>query len=114
MGSLDPEAFEDKLREADIMFLPTRGENFGHAIYESLVIGTPVIISDQTPWKDLMKSKAGFDIDLQDQFVFCNAIQKFCKMDSSEYEQWSIGAREFALGKVDLEKIRSQYIRLFE
>jgi len=35
----------------DLFVFPTRGENFGHVIYESLAAGTAVIISDQTPWK---------------------------------------------------------------
>lgn len=35
----------------DLFVFPTRGENFGHVIYESLAVGTAVIISDQTPWK---------------------------------------------------------------
>jgi glycosyltransferase involved in cell wall biosynthesis len=35
----------------DVFIFPTRGENFGHVIYESLVAGTAVIVSDQTPWQ---------------------------------------------------------------
>jgi glycosyltransferase involved in cell wall biosynthesis len=35
----------------DLFVFPTRGENFGHVIYESLAVGTSVIISDQTPWQ---------------------------------------------------------------
>ncbi len=40
-----------KFASHDVFIFPTRGENFGHVIYESLSVGTPVIISDQTPWK---------------------------------------------------------------
>ena len=31
--------------------LPTLGENFGHVIIESLFAGTPVLLSDKTPWE---------------------------------------------------------------
>jgi glycosyltransferase involved in cell wall biosynthesis len=34
----------------DIFVFPTKSENFGHVIFESLAAGTPVIISDNTPW----------------------------------------------------------------
>lgn len=34
----------------DLFVFPTRGENFGHVIYEALSVGTAVIVSDQTPW----------------------------------------------------------------
>jgi glycosyltransferase involved in cell wall biosynthesis len=36
--------------EYDLFAFPTRGENFGHVILESLSVGTPVLLSDQTPW----------------------------------------------------------------
>lgn len=39
------------LSDHDLFVLPTLGENFGHVIFESLSIGTPVLISDKTPWK---------------------------------------------------------------
>ena len=39
------------LSSADLFVLPTRGENFGHVILEALSVGTPVLISDQTPWR---------------------------------------------------------------
>jgi glycosyltransferase involved in cell wall biosynthesis len=34
----------------DVFIFPTRGENFGHVIYEALAAGTAVLLSDQTPW----------------------------------------------------------------
>ena len=36
----------------DLFILPTLNENFGHAILESLSAGTPVLISDKTPWRE--------------------------------------------------------------
>jgi glycosyltransferase involved in cell wall biosynthesis len=41
-----------KISACQLMLAPTRGENFGHSIYECLSIGLPVVISDQTPWKN--------------------------------------------------------------
>ena len=46
--------FEEALPQistCQLMLAPTRGENFGHSIYECLSIGLPVVVSDQTPWK---------------------------------------------------------------
>jgi glycosyltransferase involved in cell wall biosynthesis len=36
--------------EFDVFVFPTKGENFGHVIHESLSAGTCVVTSDQTPW----------------------------------------------------------------
>ncbi len=35
----------------DLFAFPTKGENFGHVIFESLSAGTPVIVSDKTSWR---------------------------------------------------------------
>ena len=50
MGECRPESVADAFSQHDLFVLPTRGENFGHVIYESLAAGTPVLLSDQTPW----------------------------------------------------------------
>jgi glycosyltransferase involved in cell wall biosynthesis len=52
------------LQEAHGLFMPTRGENFGHVILESLSAGRPVVISDQTPWRELEKETCGWDLSL--------------------------------------------------
>ena len=36
----------------DLFVFPTRGENFGHVIPESLSASTPVLLSDQTHWQN--------------------------------------------------------------
>jgi glycosyltransferase involved in cell wall biosynthesis len=50
------EAFID----AHFLLMPTSHENFGHAIIESWGFGRPVILSDNTPWKDLQKRGLGY------------------------------------------------------
>jgi glycosyltransferase involved in cell wall biosynthesis len=50
LGSLKPEQVTDTFACHDLFAFPTLGENFGHVIFESLRAGTPVLISDQTPW----------------------------------------------------------------
>lgn len=59
------------MAQSDLLFLPTLGENFGHVIMEALAAGTPVLISDQTPWQDLEETGAGwaFPLDALDPYV---------------------------------------------
>jgi glycosyltransferase involved in cell wall biosynthesis len=45
-----PENVRDTFAKYDLFVFPTRGENFGHVVFESLSVGTPVLVSDQTPW----------------------------------------------------------------
>lgn len=79
------------IRDADFVVLPTLGENFGHAIYEAMAKGTPVLISDQTKWKDLEKYRAGWDLPLKER-LFVDKIQQIIDMDTVEYISWSQGA----------------------
>ena len=40
------------LQAADAMVLPTQSENFGFVVLESLWVGTPVLTTHNTPWRD--------------------------------------------------------------
>ena len=66
----------------DLFFLPTAGENFGHAIFEALSTGVPVLISDQTPWRDLAAASAGWDLPLADMDRWVEAIETFAAWPS--------------------------------
>lgn len=50
-GSLVSEKVSAVFANYDLFAFPTHGENFGHVIFESLRAGTPVLVSDQTPWQ---------------------------------------------------------------
>ena len=51
-GPLAPDEVGSAFADSDLFAFPTHGENFGHVIFESLRAGTPVLISDRTPWHD--------------------------------------------------------------
>lgn len=50
-GALDHSKVSSVFRSHDVFVFPTRGENFGHVVYEALTAGAAVIISDRTPWR---------------------------------------------------------------
>jgi len=56
---------EDKWRylaAADVFCLPTHSENFGFAVLEALLVGTPVLTTDQTPWSEWGEGVVGIHI----------------------------------------------------
>lgn len=95
-GELPASAIALCLAEADMLFLPTRGENFGHAIFEALAGGTPVLISDRTPWRDLPKRLAGWDLPLDDPARFARAIDLYAALKLSQRNRLTSGARQLA------------------
>ena len=54
-GTIGHEKVVREMASHDLFFLPTLGENFGHVIFEALAAGCPILISDQTPWRNLEK-----------------------------------------------------------
>jgi glycosyltransferase involved in cell wall biosynthesis len=78
-----------------LFFLPTRGENFGHVISESLQAGCPVLISDQTPWQGLEEKKAGWVNSLLQPERFQAVLQEVLEMDDRLFREWSRGARAY-------------------
>lgn len=93
--------------------LPTQGENFGHAIFEALANGLPVLISDQTPWKNLSLNHAGWDLSLNNKNEFMATIQHVVAMPDDEYQKWSHGAFNFLKMHYNLEKLKLEYQNLF-
>lgn len=100
------------LQQNHIFVLPTLGENFGHAIFESLLAGRPVLISDKTPWLKLEEQQLGYDLPL-DPLVFAGAIEKLAAMDQVEYNQWSKNAFEYAKRIRQTDQLKARYRELF-
>ncbi|HEY4290070.1 MAG TPA: glycosyltransferase family 4 protein [Puia sp.] len=96
-----------------IFVLPTRGENFGHAIFEALVLGKPVLISDQTPWRDLTIVKAGWDLALDQPALFVQVIEQVAAFDQEEYRSWSLATREYVEAYMGKFNWIEEYKKLF-
>jgi glycosyltransferase involved in cell wall biosynthesis len=91
------------MRMHDLFFLPTLGENFGHVILEALVASCLVLLSDQTPWRDLEKKGVGWDLPLHKPDMFHQVLQRCVEMDDEEYTRYSENARQY--GQLSLENI---------
>ncbi|MEH6445865.1 MAG: glycosyltransferase [Oceanospirillaceae bacterium] len=74
-GPVLPEEVRNVFSRYDLFILPTRGENYGHVIAESLSVGTTVLLSDQTPWRDLSNDKLGWDIALDEIARFVDVLE---------------------------------------
>lgn len=85
-GEVAHEKLHALLHGYDLMLLPTLGENFGHSIIESLSAGLPVIISDRTPWKNLLAAGVGADLPLEDEPEFVRQLERFQAMNESDAE----------------------------
>jgi len=83
-GGIEHDKVPSVLSGYDLFFLPTRGENYGHVIYEALAVGTPVLIADTTPWRDLADSGVGWDLSLEKPDAFSERIDHMAHLSSSQ------------------------------
>lgn len=88
-GALEHDRVAEVLSAHDLFFLPTLGEGYGHVIYEALASGCPVLISDQTPWRDLEKEGVGWDIPLNEPDRFRRILHAFLELDEEAYLTYS-------------------------
>lgn len=100
-GPCPSEAVAEKLAAAHALLLPSEGENYGHAIVESLAQGRPVLISKQTPWQNLASQHAGWDVAASD---LPSAIQSLIDMDQVAYQTWSEGAKKYHQKEIQQEQ----------
>ncbi|THD37157.1 MAG: glycosyltransferase [Sphingomonas sp.] len=112
-GELTNDAVPRAMAAQDVLLLPSRSENFGHAIFEALAAGTPVVIGDKTPWRGLEAAKAGFDIALPDPVGIAAAIDRLAAMSAADRAAWRAGARAAAEAFVASSTARTDMTHLF-
>lgn len=112
-GAINPGEVAQVMRSNDVFFLPTLGENFGHVIAEALAVGTPVLISNATPWRNLEVLGLGHDIALDDQQRFIDVLEKYARMSPEEKmvqrQKTHAAAKRFWEASEDLETNRRMF-----
>jgi len=101
------------LQQNHVFILPTTGENFGHSIFEALLCGRPVLISDQTPWLQLEDKKAGWDLPLSQPDQFVQRIEEAASWDQQAFDVWAHSAWRYAHDFISNPELHSQYLQLF-
>jgi glycosyltransferase involved in cell wall biosynthesis len=102
------------LQAAHCFAMPTMGENFGHSIFEAFVAGRPVLISDQSPWRNLETQQLGFDIPLESKPRFSEAISKLAAMDQLQWEQFATSSWSFAAAYLKRPEMLQATIAMLE
>lgn len=96
-----------------VFVLPTKGENFGHAIFEALSSGRPVLVSDRTPWRNLTEKKIGWDLPLDQPELFIQAMEQAAAFDQESYNDWSHCAWQYARDYTAKLNLKEAYLKLF-
>jgi len=112
-GNVLPEKVQDIFSGYHASVLLTKGENFGHALYESLSAGRPVITSYFTPWNGLLAKNAGWNVDISDEKSIINTISEICNLDERSYDLFYDGAfrlaNDYYLKGFDIDNYRKMF-----
>lgn len=112
-GAMTPSEIQSEWPKHHLLFLPTLGENYGHAIIEAMLNGLPVLISDKTPWKNLQKDKLGADFPLDSSKSFIDYILKIAAMDQEQYNIETAAIQQKAAEKLHINETISSYKEMF-
>lgn len=94
-GEVEHDRVKELFGANHLFFFPTHGENFGHVILEALLAGCPVLLSDQTPWKNLDSLGIGWDFPLDSPDKFRAALTRYVDMDNNEFTRISRRAKDY-------------------
>lgn len=109
-GSVEHDQVAAILALYDLFFLPTLGENYGHVILEALAAGTPVLIADTTPWRDLAKSGTGWDLPLERPEDFAAKIDSASEVTPDDQLRMRERTARFAeIRRTDAASVRANH-----
>lgn len=114
-GAVAPADLPAILQQFQLLIMPSKSENFGHAIVEALSAGKPVLTTTTTPFGQLEQQGAGKALPpdaLEEQLPA--ALQYFADLDDAQWQQASQRATSFAAAFVQLPQLQQQYHQLFE
>jgi glycosyltransferase involved in cell wall biosynthesis len=112
-GEISGDRIGQVISEHDLMFLPSLGENYGHAIIESLASGCPVLTSDRTPWRDLEAAGAGWSLALERPDRYHEVLRRCVEMDFAAWSRLSEAAIKYGSESLHDEGARDQNRMLF-
>jgi glycosyltransferase involved in cell wall biosynthesis len=113
----------------DLMAFPTMGENFGHAIAESLSASCPVMCADTTPWSTVLRNGGGKVVSPSDPETWAHAIEEYAALGENTwadnrqaakiaYGDWYASQAEsphiFSLVRTRMENAHGRGLRPFD
>ncbi len=84
LGNVHPHQVLQIFDQYDLFLFPTGGEAYGNVIAESLTAGTPVLVSSETPWRNLQRDGLGWDINLDSMNDFVNVIENYASLSHQQ------------------------------
>lgn len=112
-GEVKPHNVQSTIEQYHALISLTKGENFGHALFESLSVGRPLITSHFTPWNNLEFNRAGWNIDISNSHMVSSTLQKIVDIDQKVWDEICVGAWNLSKSYFANASFQKQYQELF-
>ncbi len=112
-GSYEQENMQAMIAQYDALVLLSKGENFAHAIFESLGAGRPIISSNFTSWNLLTEKNAGWNLAMDAPENTAEAIDQLALINQNEWNIFCQGAHQLALEYIAQQNFKKDYSLLF-
>lgn len=112
-GTLDTQKVIETFSEYDVFLFPTKGENYGHVIFEALAGGCIPIISDTTPWNDIEQAGCGKVIALSNKQKYIENLQNISSLNHDDIIDMKRRAHEYARKKYEESTRNTGYLKIF-
>jgi len=113
-GNVEKKFVKSHFSKYDLFLFPTYLENYGHVINESLSVGTPVLLSDNTPWRSLEKKGLGWDFNLTNKESFIDTIQRCAQQSFNEKLIFRNQIVKSYVTQVNHDEVLKENINLFK
>ena len=102
------------MSEYQVLFLPTKTENFGHVIVEAMQVGLIPLISSETPWNDLQENNAGWALSLDKKEEFISVIKSIYHYDRQNIHSLSQNVRKYIQTKLNNNETIKRYKEMYD
>lgn len=101
------------IEKADWLVLLSKSENFGNVILEALQSATPVVVSINTPWKQVPLFNAGYQVDATEGDV-CEVFNSIASLSIEQYNAHQRGALDLLIRHYDISSVALQWKTEYE
>ncbi|WP_160162709.1 glycosyltransferase family 4 protein [Magnetococcus marinus] len=113
-GLCPPAEVPARLAAYDVYVQPSRSENFGHALFEALMVGLPLVTSYTTPWQQLQHKQAGWNVAGEDVAGLAAILDEAAQLKPERYAVMAGHARQLAENYLQQSGLEQGYRQLFQ
>jgi glycosyltransferase involved in cell wall biosynthesis len=113
LGRVEANEKVNFLEAGKFLVLPSYSENFGAVVAEALAVGTPVIVSNNTPWNIIADNNAGYFID-NSVTSLVSTIRQVYTLSKDQFNIMQMNAQKIVIQHLDIRQNVKHWLAVFK